>query len=127
MLKRGVDLEILEQESEVHGLPNNGFSYKDFSMLQSGCRDPLVKEESQSDIPINHSISTLKKGICKKVEHGEITNMWDLGDSFWVVTIQVFYHKGLKVRSTLGLKHDQGGIVKRKQDYKTSIPLHSLS
>ena len=88
--------------------------------------DPLIKEESQQDIPISHSILTLNKGIYKKVEHGEITDIWNPGHSFLVGTIQVFHHQDLKVRSMLGLKHDLGGVVKGKQDYKTSIPLTFL-
>ena len=75
-------------------------------------KDLLVKEESQSNIPANHSISKLKKVICKKMEHGEGTNMWDLGDIFWGGTIQVFHHQALKVRSRLELKHDLGGAIK---------------
>ena len=62
-------------------------------------KDALAKEESQPNIPINYSILKLKKGICKKVEHGEVTNMWDPGDIFWGGTIQVFHHQALKVKS----------------------------
>ena len=85
----------------------------------------LLKEESQLDIPINHSISTLNKGICRKVEYGKVTNMWDLGDILWGGTIQVFHYQALKVRTRPELKHDLEGEIKGQQEYKALVFLNS--